>query len=358
MDLIQAAFTRGQVKLDALLKLLKETVITDYLADPRSLSFSAEGGVLRIALYSADKLITEATIHPHALQQLCTKAQLPKTFVNRLMADSHLWKKELVVHNLNTLFFFTDFGEEPRFLFRMVQGQLRGFLSRRFNRHLSSEPLAAAFMFAAIPLGAGTVDAYSTGVKNTIRVALPRVHTPFEKENICIGAQWTNSDFGQGMSTVELGIWKPGSGHFMVVHAAMARRHVGSVIQESDLEVGEETAVQDVQAQQAATQEAVNSILTDEVAERIVEAIKNAADKQVPWTELTSILNKNLGKTEGEQVANAIKEGTVLELPAIDKEGMVNNWWMSQLFTLLADKELDVDKKQKLEHLSGKLLGF
>ena len=135
----------GEREEAALLQTVAKTVIVDKLVPPESMTFehAAPGlGEHRLCLVyptSGSMMKTRLTIHSHAFGQLCAKVSIPMAFANMLTQTDRqpedFWKVELLAHNLNTLFHKTEWkgtsSGPARFLHRIVDGELRGFLSRR-----------------------------------------------------------------------------------------------------------------------------------------------------------------------------------------------------------------------------------
>lgn len=354
---VKAALPFGINEVGKVMQLIQAQKIKDYLVGPKDMLFGTADSK-HIWLINA---AFNVPIHTHALRQMATKVELPLHFVTKLIGGES-WKRELLAHNLFQLFYNWPFEEGQKFLFRIAEGdgstgQLRGFLSRRFNRWLGSAPLSQAFITEAKAQGAVPVAGYATGVKFVLRFYLPQVFEPIAGEFLCIGVEWSNSDFGQGQTEVAMSVWHPTSGRSNKIAHGMTRRHIGSVIQETDLDVSEEAAKADVEAQQAAVRDAVAKNLSTETVEKLLDAIVSASTREVHWSSVKGMITRHLGKKASDELEKNLHEGRIVDLPPLTSEQEdVTEWWASQLLSWLADREVDPDKKLKLEESAGKYL--
>ena len=282
---VAARIEVGRKEEKDLLEAVKKTVIQDRLVPPtkEAMEFSLDpifrNNELLLQYKNSDGSFSFVKLHPHAFGQLCEKVKLPMTYANMLNVPEP-WRLGLLGDSLNRLFYNTPFkstgGEAPRFLHRIVDNELRGFLSRRFNRFLASAPLLNAFVEVCRAQGAQPVEAGNTAVRSYLKCIMPQVHEPFPGEFICIGTEWSNSDFGKGRLTVCQTVWRVASGSSSVLDESVNRVHLGSIIQDSDLEISDDTARKEVTAQQSAIADAVTAGFSAKTVERLVKAMQLA----------------------------------------------------------------------------------
>jgi hypothetical protein len=276
------------------------------------------------------------------------------------------WKRKLLVHNLNDLFHQPNWrdpsGAPVRFLHRLVNGELRGFLSRRFNRHIASALLVRAFVETARREGAKPIDAIQSPVRFTLKFLLPQVYEAFPGEHVCLGVEWGNSDFGSGKHTVSQTLWRVHSSAGVVLDDAISRVHLGSVIEDSDIEMSDETAKKEVEAQKSAINDAVVHLLSQRTIERILTALKEARDQKIPWAQLRGQLGQFLGKADVDWLKHTLdmKGAGIVDLPPIsyDPDGtpIANAYWASSAVSLLASRADNPDRKLELQHAAGQFL--
>lgn len=357
---VKARLEVGEKKQRELIELVGRMVIRDKLVAPIDMRIHpAETGQKMVIRY---KGVDPTSIHHHALGQLAAKVNVPMAYVNHLnVGDANNWKKELLGHILTESFHKTDFPERnghPRFLHRVVDSELRGFLSRRFNRHLASAPLLRAFLGATQDVNAFPMEATATDVKLALKCYLPYIFEPVQGEYVCLGVEWTNSDFGAGRMQVALTMWNPAGNRFTVLDQALSRVHIGSIIEDADIELSEETGVKEAEAQALAVRDTVKTQLSTESIEKILKAVELAATEDVPWHRIRGNLAKYLGKKEVDDLHTALKQ-EILDLPPVrrvDGEIMASKWWASSALSWLASKETDAERALELQHAAGSFL--
>lgn len=359
----QRRFGIGVLEQDRLLDAVASTVIRDRLVSPTAMKF--EVVVTPQDTYAFclryDKDATPYAIHRHAMGQLASKVDFPLTYLNKLNTVE-LWRLELLATNLNTLFCNTKFPTaSPRFLHRLVGDELRGFLSRRFNRHLASMPMLHAFVVAFSQAGAKPIEASSSDVRSSLKAYLPHVFEAYPGQFICVGVEWTNSDFGAGKLTVSQTIWDPLRGTRAVLDEPISRVHLGSIIEDSDIELSEETMVKEVEAQASAISDAVTQQLSEKSVERMLQIVKLAHEENIAYSKLRNQWARLLSKKELETI-DLLEESDILDLPpaGISSDGsrLRSRWWGSAVLSHLADKTTDEDRRSELQREAGKLLAL
>jgi hypothetical protein len=361
---LEAKIRLGKDLQDELVAVIAKTVIRDKLASPASISFLIDDGQLNI-LY-AKGVSEQATIHRHALGQLAAKVELPMIYVNKL-AFGEEWRKDLLATNLNELYgniaFVDRQGNPARFLHRLVGNQLRGFLSRNYNRHLASAPLLRAFLSACGEVQAAPVEATMSDVKVGLKCFLPTVFEPAPNEFVAIGTSWSNSDFGSGRATVALTSMRITSGTTAILDDdAFSRTHLGSIIKESDIEMSEELAAKEAEAHCMAIRETVLKQLEPEAVEKLLSAITAAYQEEIPWHKLRGQLARFLQKEELSALDAVLAVGAddIIDLPPIGRTGqgeaLPTKWWASAAVSWTANKTQDVDRRSDLQQFAGSFL--
>lgn len=373
------AFNLAQARMDAriaagarheeeLLNTVAKLVIVDRLVPPKRMTFApvpaCDTARLMLNYFTDDGGGLGVTIHRHAFTQLCQKVSLPMSYANMLEGKG-AWQELLLAHNLNELFHKEDWtergGQPTRFLHRIVDGELRGFLSRRFNRHLASAPLLRSFIDACRASGAQPVESYSSPVRNALKCLLPKVFEAFPGEYICLGVEWSNSDFGSGKLKVSQTVWRVAIGSSSILDEGLSRTHIGSIIEDSDIEMSNETALKEVAAQQSAVQDHVKQYLSEKMTSRLLAALRMAHDELIPWSQLRSRLRDVLSKGDLDWMQGVIDTGeSIIDLPPLSYspsgERMPNRYWAANAISAVAAKAEDIDRKMELQREAGRLL--
>jgi hypothetical protein len=361
-----ARFNIGEQEKDALLERVASTVIRDRLVVPKAMTFfpthkddgdPAKDSELRLR-YGEKEVVK---IHHHALGQLASKVELPMAFVNKLRLSKDDWKIGLLAHNLNELYRNTKFaGDAPRFLHRIVNDELRGFLSRRFNRHLASLPMLRAFVEAYEKAMALPVESAASDVRVSLKAFLPTVFEAYPGQYICVGVEWSNSDFGAGRLAITQTIWDPLRGTRAVMDEPISKIHVGSVIEDADIEMSDETMSKEVETQASAINDAVKQYLSEDQVGRMVRAIKVAHEEEIPFSSLRGQWRNILLKKELESVEALLASSDVVDLPPPGKnikgEPLPTRFWAASVLSHIADRSGDDDRKYTLQREAGKLI--
>lgn len=353
-------FLAGEREEGALIEQVAKNVIIDKLVPPKMMMFHTEQNHPLLISYNSER---DYTIHRHAFGQLCSKVSFPMTYANTLM-NAEGWRLELLCHNLNQLFHrpeWSDRSGPTRFLHRIVGNELRGFLSHRYNRHLATAPMLRTFVENCRAAGARPIDATSTPVRVSLKYLLPKVFEAFPGENVCFGSEFGNSDFGAGRLTVRSTIWRATSSTSSVLDEVFGKVHIGSVIEDSDIEMSDDTAHKEVIAQQGAISDAVKQQLQEKTIDRLLRAIRLAHEEEVPWTRLRPQLAKFLSKADTDWMEGLLngKVTNIIDLPPVAQTGLGSSpsmWWASACVGAIADKSEDPDRKLELQKEAGRLL--
>lgn len=332
-------------------------------------------------------------VHPHALGQMVKAVQDERKkrsrarsagepekcgpnvkYIRSLGAATDLWEKELFRDTMNSHFRegeFLDRRKSPtQFLFRLVGPddnlELRGFVSRNFNIFLPSYPLLRAFMESCEQMQAQPVEAMTTDVRFRLKCCLPYVFEPVPGTFVTIGKEWTNSDFGAGRLTLQGCLMEANTGRVAVLEKGLSKTHLGSLIEETDLELSEEAMLAAVKAQCLAIRDVVRAQLEPDAVNKILLAVKAAHEEQVPWVRLERELGALLRKKEVQDVHDLLVSGTSdiedLPQPAFMKDDAGNpvpvatRWWASNVVSWLSTKETDTERRADLQSLAGSLL--
>jgi hypothetical protein len=346
---LETRFNLGKRAQADLVNAVANLHIKDKLVPPTRMNFSCTGGTPHVS-YGDDAV----RIHPHALTQMASVAGIPKLYVNRLMQGDE-WERDLFSHNMNELFHkgvYLDRKKNPT-----------KFLSRNFNRHLASLPLLRAFVVACGELQAQPIEASVSPTRFSLKMFLPYVFEPVSGEYIAVGQCWSNSDFGAGRMKLSLTVMRVSSGTTSILEDTLSRVHIGSVIQDADIEVSDETAIKEVEAQTSAIRDAVRGQLAPEPVNRVVNAIQAAYEEEVPWHRIRDVLGRVLNKKEIANVKDLLNSGIddIVDLPPprlTDQGPQATRWWAANVLSWLGSKEKDADRRIDMQEIAGELLGI
>ena len=284
------------------------------------------------------------TVHRHALGQVAEKAGVPGAYLTELTTNAKPWQAELAAHVLDQ--HFRQGNPDARFLARSVSGELRGFLSDRYRR-LDSRPLLDAFAEACGAVGAVPVEGTVTDTRLSLKAFLPMVFEPIENEVMCLGIDWSNSDFGNGKHAVRAMIWRLWCTNKATCEDALAQVHLGGRLGD-DIEFSQKTYELDTRTSVSALRDTVKGLLGPAKVNTLLETIKSANEKQIDWRGLKGTLEKKLLKGEMKAVEDAFKSEDVVMLPAGQTA-----WRASNAISWIAGKTADAERRLELERLAG-----
>jgi hypothetical protein len=122
-------------------------------------------------------------LHRHSVQQMAQTTDLPLKFIDGLQQTSDPSARELLAHNLTTI--FSNRFAKTRYLLRSVSGEVRGFLSDRY-RSLDSRPIIEAFATAVQQKGALPYNGYVTDTQVALQAIMPEVYEPIPGEMVAM----------------------------------------------------------------------------------------------------------------------------------------------------------------------------
>jgi len=366
-ELLTKRLAFGKDKGGELLNQVSSMVIKDSLVLPSDMQLSLLGQEIRLTPSSGG---VPWKVHNHALGQLSEVFKYPRVYYNRLLdgvlnipvsqcraklvADLNWHTSEARLKDRR--------GNSAKYLCRVVDGELRGFLSRVFNRHLASAPLLRAFLSACKGSGLVPVDAQYSPIAVSAQCVVPYVFEVFDGEFVVPGVSWSNSDFGGKKMKVSTFVQRVHGAAF-ILGDAISEVHIGSVIEDSDIEMSDTTAKAQLDVQKMAITDAVLGQMNSVTLEKVLAAIRTAHEEEIPWQRIKGELGRLLQKHELEEVQKVLADGTrsgYEELPPIayDEEGdrVATRYWTAAIVGHFADLESDPSRRLELLSLAGEVI--
>ena len=335
-------------------KVQRETPI-DRVADSTSLEFMVDGSdeagktvVMGLRNKKAKNFFQEG-LHKHALDQVCERAGIPGTYVNRLLEKPY--GRELIVENLSRIYKEED---NKKFLIRSVNDQVRGVLSNSFKR-MDSGPIIEAFAKACGDIGAVPVEGVGGDLRWAVKAILPMVFQPAAKrgmeEVIAFGVQLSNSDYGKGVLGLNAFCTRLVCTNTATLDQVMRQVHLGKRLSE-DMEFSAETYKLDTKTQVSAVQDMVRQVLSPDkvnaLVGRISEALEARIDPKQAWQELPKM---GLLKGEIDKVKELFTDGDVELLPRGTTQARLSN-----AVSWFAKSAATPERRLELEEVAGQLL--
>jgi hypothetical protein len=364
----------GEQQQNDVIKKMLAVTITDKLVDPK-LMLIEESSVREtyetgLELRYQQTSLNTVTITDHALGQLCGVARVPKTYANALLEGcvgmSVLIRKHLLCYLLNTHFqrgIFVDKKNNPtKFLHRISNGQLWGFLSRNYNRKLGTVAMLRPFLEECAIHGSKPIDARVSPLQAVLKCVQPIIYEPVPGEFIAFGATYTNSDFGAGSLLVQGVILRISSGTSAVLESRLRKIHLGAVISEEEIELSEETLRKESETHSSAVRDMVKDVFSEASIERALKMVEYSVTHKIPWNQLTNQLKDLLHQgevTSLEELLKSTKSG-IVDLPPVtvnsNGDPEANAWWAAAALGVIAARVEDVDRRASIQELAGKIL--
>ena len=229
---LEQLIVQGRTKASEVVDHVMNHQPSDRLARGGELNFEpdAEANAVLIDYPDPQVAIIRQRLHRHSIQQMAQTTDLPLKFIDGLQQSSEPWARELLAHNLKTIF-ANRFGKS-RYLLRSVHGEVRGFLSDRYRR-LDSRPIIEAFATAVRQKGALPYDGYVTDTKVALQAIMPEVYEPIPGEMVAYGLSLENSDFGNGALSVRAYLLRIWCSNLAITQEEMRQVHLGRRLDDS-----------------------------------------------------------------------------------------------------------------------------
>ena len=348
---LETLIAKGRETAGTVIDHVMKNQPTDRLARASALHFQADPGTTAIAVvYPDGAAIAERLnqrLHRNALVQMAHTSDLPLKFIDGLQDTAAPWGRELLAHNLNTV--FANRNPKARYLLRSLGGELRGFLSDRYRR-LDSRPIIEAFATAVQHKGALPYDGYVTDTKVAIQAIMPEVYEPVPGEMVAYGLSLENSDFGNGALSIRaypLRIWCT---NLAITQEEMRQVHLGKRLDDST-RYSNRTYELDAKTTVSALRDVIDGQLDADSLKRRMEAIRHANDQIVGTEKAKETLRKLLQKGESEAASQAFDSPDTYNLPAGN-----TNWRLSNAISWIAGQTKDAERKLDLMKIAGEVL--
>jgi hypothetical protein len=304
---LEQLIVRGHVKAGEVIDHVMNNQPTDRLQAGGNLAFDAEGdrGV-QISYTDPSVGRIHQPLHRHAVQQMAQTTELPIKFIDGLQTTPEPWAKELLAHNLSTI--FRNRFSKNRYLLRSVFGEVRGFLSDRYRR-LDARPIVDAFAAAVKEKGALPYDGYVTDTKIALQAIMPEVYEPIPGEMVAYGLSLENSDFGNGALSVRAYLLRIWCSNLAIMNEELRQVHLGRRLDESVI-YSQRTYELDAETTVSALKDVISTQLNAEGLRRRIEAIRQANQNAVDPASAKETLRKLLLKSESDAVIEAYNSQT------------------------------------------------
>jgi hypothetical protein len=349
-NILEDMFKGGRSSAASALDRLQREQPEDYVAHAKSLSFFPEElrGRRQIltAVTNGGDVPTSYANHPHALGQLGDVAGVPRRFVQKRLETD--WGTDQMAYILNDTYKHLD----SRHLIRVVDNQVRGFLSDKYRR-MDSAPILESFIKTASALGAVPVDSHTLPTKFYLKMMLPMVFEPVPNEVLAFGIKIQSSDYGDGALTIAGFIFRLWCTNYAMCENALRKIHLGSRL-DANLQLSQKTYDMDTKALASAAEDVVSLTLGPQKVDEKLEIIRVASEQKLGPKKMESMLK------QGSRFLKEEREGIteLFNTPDVEKLPPGNTAWrLSNAISLFA-KQTEPDRALELEQLAGDVAGL
>ena len=348
---LEALIEKGRTTAGNVIQHVMTHQPTDHLARGAALKFEANPEATSISVAIPESRIVANSvsmqIHRNALVQLGHSSDLPLKFISSLQDTAAPWGRDLLAHNLNTV--FTNRAPKARYLLRSLGGELRGFLSDRYRR-LDSRPIIEAFASAVQRKGALPYDGYVTDTKIAIQAIMPEVYEPIPGEMVAYGLSLENSDFGNGALSVRAYLLRIWCSNLAITQEQMRQVHLGKRLDDSML-YSNRTYELDAKTTVSALRDVIDGQLDADSLKHRMEAIRYANEQSVDPRSAKETFRRLLQKGESEAATQAFESPDTYNLPPGN-----TNWRLSNAISWVAGQTKDAERKLDLMKIAGEVL--
>jgi hypothetical protein len=286
-------------------------------------------------------------LHDHALCQVADRTKIRNMgTVVREMRSRGEWGAQLVAHIFNETYSHMD-GD--RFLLRAVRGEARGFLSDEYRR-LDSRPLCEAFIQGVEVFGARPIDGFALQTKIHLRAMLPMVFEPFPGEIMAFGAEFRDSDYGDGFVAVTGIVDRMWCTNLATTQDVLKKVHLGKRLPDN-ISFSEETYRLDTKTMASAVRDVVGGVLSGKAVNGYLDMVRTANEQKIESSAITTWVKKNLNKEEGKKATEKFASADIEQLPAGQTA-----WRWSNALSWLAKETEDERRKLELQELAGEFI--
>lgn len=299
-----------------------------------------------------DKMGKKHVYAPHALTQLCSRLDIPKTFVNN-MADKS-YGGEVISDTMNKLLKLVP---SDRFLMRSVKDDVRGVLSTSYRR-LDSRPILDTFMGACANVGAIPCEGIFGDLRFALKAILPNVYVvggPKSEEVVAVGIQISNSEYGKGTLSLRSFILRVWCTNTATSEEGLRQVHHGSRISDDEI-YAQETRDADTRATLLAVRDNIAGTLSKSRVETLMgmldSAIKDNINPASAYAALKDKMGLSKAEVQGVRDIYNVSNNDIMQLPKGN-----SRYRMSNAVSFFAQSDtVGKDRRMELERIAGKIL--
>lgn len=347
---LEETIHKSQASAVAVIDKVQDELPKDRMVDSKAMTFAIDDDTVLIGTRDrkAKGHFTER-MHKHALTQVCDRAGIPQTYLNRLLERPY--GRELLIENLSTIYGKED---NQRFLVRSVKEEVRGVLSDSFRR-MDSVPIIKAFAETCGEVGAVPIEGVGGDLRWAVKAILPMVFQPSQKagmeELVAFGAQLANSDFGRGALSLRIYMLRIVCTNYATLDEALRQVHLGKRLDDT-IEYSDKTYQLDTKTMVSQVKDIIKGVLgpkkINETVALIGKALDDRLDPKQAWQELPKL---GMLKGEVDKVQEIFLNGGVEELPIGNSPARLAN-----AISWFAKSAETPERRLELEQVAGEIM--
>lgn len=315
----------------------------DYIAPTSAvrLAVQSDGAVV-----AQNEHIGSLPIQPFAHTQIAEKAGVPTRYYDRMLKDA----PDLLADNVNR--WFSRFPADDKRMVRTLGGDMRAFLSNRYQR-IENEEIATAALTALSEESVEIVSSEVTERRMYIQVATPRLEGEVKKGDVVrAGVSISNSEVGSGAVSVQPFIYRLVCLNGMTVPARAGEGYRAFHIGRPEHEFGvmaDDTRELSDRAQLLQVRDFVRAALSDATFQRTMDKMKALTEGRIEGdpAKAVEVLAKKVGATEHER-------GGILR--SLIEGGDLSAWGLLNAVTHQAHTIKSYDRAFEFTQAGGALL--
>lgn len=345
---------RNMGKTQKAVKQFKEDYdnLEDFLIPTNNLDFSYDATQNSINAAVPAKFAESHSLKMsyNAISQLSNRFDIPAKFTRDNMNGNERWRKEMISNVLQS---HSD-NIKNAFMFRKVNNEIRGVMSKNYKR-FNSQELVNAFLKATRNIGFTEISLQYDGYNIMVESVYPE---PFminvgKKESwIMYGVKMRNSDFGTMSLNYESFLMD-----VICLNGVIGKKHIKKVHRGSSLGTNEQILSQETmnkvtEAEAAIINDAIKHFTSTEAIENAIENYKKIGTIEIDLDYEMKKLSKVVSKEQYNELDSLMKSRP----EEANMNGSSNFYALIQGMTFMANSQESIKAKHDLQEHAGKLI--
>lgn len=346
---------KSEKDTQALIEKLTNRVIDDLVIPAHLIRFDPfEGRSIMVKVEDiSNQEAHQWSLNSDSAYQVADRIGLPQKWVSEASVSQDLYRREAAATAMS-LYMGNYKGKDDRFLFRNVDGVVRGFLSTSYKR-INTRDIFLMFLLVAQQNNLPVIGAYEGTSKDFIEVLDPEL-TYVETPNnglvaYATGMQLRNSDFGNGRLELRSYRKNPVCLNGLIGTSYLKEVHLGARLSQ-DFMFSIETVSKDTETRALMVRDAMNHVFSRKVRDHEREQILEASNSFVDLKqEIIQLPKLGIYKPE----VQAVEEVLLRRDENDGVSGIPSKYMVSQAISAVARNSTE-ERMRELETIAGSLV--